>query len=180
VKKEIFRLAGTLVITGIFATGCNRADDTAEIVDGDSAAEAPASAPATPASAPAAASEAAFVDPNTAPPDQLLTVPGVDQTLANSIVAGRPFENMLAVDQAVGDRLSDEQKDLAYARLWMPLDLNTASEEEILLIPGVGDRMAHEFEEYRPYDAIERFRREIGKYVDPTEVARLERYVTIR
>jgi hypothetical protein len=40
--------------------------------------------------------------------------------------------------------------------------------------------MQHEFEEYRPYQSIEKFRREIGKYVNPQEVARLERYVTIR
>jgi hypothetical protein len=40
--------------------------------------------------------------------------------------------------------------------------------------------MQHEFEEYRPYRGIEQFRREIGKYVDSAEVARLERYVTIR
>ena len=49
----------------------------------------------------------------------------------------------------------------------------------ILMVPGVGDRMAHEFEEYRPYQNIEQFRREIGKYVDEDEVARLERYVTL-
>ena len=53
-------------------------------------------------------------------------------------------------------------------------------EEEILAIPGVGKRMAHEFEEYRPYSSMEQFRREIGKYVDDGEVARLERYVEIR
>jgi DNA uptake protein ComE-like DNA-binding protein len=62
----------------------------------------------------------------------------------------------------------------------MPLDLNTASSEEILLIPGVGKRMQHEFEEYRPYRSIEQFRREIGKYVNQQEVARLEQYVSIR
>jgi hypothetical protein len=39
--------------------------------------------------------------------------------------------------------------------------------------------MAHEFEEYRPYANIEQFRREIGKYVDEKEVARLEQYVTL-
>ena len=39
--------------------------------------------------------------------------------------------------------------------------------------------MIHEFEEYRPYVAIEQFRREIGKYVDDDEVARFERYVVI-
>jgi hypothetical protein len=40
--------------------------------------------------------------------------------------------------------------------------------------------MRHEFEEYRPYTSIAQFRREIGKYVDSTEVARLERYVMVR
>jgi hypothetical protein len=39
--------------------------------------------------------------------------------------------------------------------------------------------MAHEFEEYRPYTSVEQFRREIGKYVDAKEVARLERYLVI-
>ena len=63
--------------------------------------------------------------------------------------------------------------------MWKPIDLNTAKGEEILLIPGVGPRMRHEFEEYRPYKDIEQFRREIGKYVDKAEVARLEQYVTI-
>jgi len=64
--------------------------------------------------------------------------------------------------------------------VFVPIDLNTAIEEEILAIPGVGKRMAHEFEEYRPYSSMEQFRREIGKYVDDGEVARLERYVEIR
>jgi DNA uptake protein ComE-like DNA-binding protein len=59
------------------------------------------------------------------------------------------------------------------------IDLNTASEAEILLIPGVDGRMAHEFEEYRPYTDMEQFRREIGKYVDDAEVERLARYVTL-
>jgi radical SAM superfamily enzyme with C-terminal helix-hairpin-helix motif len=57
--------------------------------------------------------------------------------------------------------------------------LNTASRAEILLIPGLSDRMAHEFEEYRPYTSLEQFRREIGKYVPATEVARLEQYVFV-
>jgi hypothetical protein len=39
--------------------------------------------------------------------------------------------------------------------------------------------MAHEFEEYRPWTSVEQFRREIGKYVDKAEVARLEQYVSI-
>jgi DNA uptake protein ComE-like DNA-binding protein len=64
--------------------------------------------------------------------------------------------------------------------VFVPLELNTASDEDILGIPGLGPRMLREFKEYRPYPNIEKFRREIGKYVNEKEVARLERYVTIR
>jgi len=39
--------------------------------------------------------------------------------------------------------------------------------------------MIREFEEYRPYKDIEQFNREIGKYVDEAEVARLRSYVSI-
>ncbi len=123
---------------------------------------------------------AGFLDPNTASAQELLTVPGFDQALADAVVAGRPYADMTAVDKVVGTRLStDQQRDAAYERLWKPINLNTASRDEILLIPSLGPRMAHEFEEYRPYRNIEQFRREIGKYVDEAEVARLERFVTL-
>jgi DNA uptake protein ComE-like DNA-binding protein len=122
-----------------------------------------------------------FIDPDAATREQLLTIPGVNASTADALVAGRPYQNMTAVDRVLARaNLSEQQRDTIYTRLWKPIDLNTASREEILLIPGVGPRMQHEFEEYRPYRSIERFRREIGKYVRPEEVARLERYVTIR
>jgi len=66
-----------------------------------------------------------------------------------------------------------------YEELWLPIGLNDAGRDEILLIPGVGESMAHEFEEYRPYVDMDQFRREMGKYVDAEEVARLERYVVL-
>jgi DNA uptake protein ComE-like DNA-binding protein len=144
--------------------------------------EAPEAAPAEapPAAAPAPAPADGLVDPNTAPEAQLRTIEGVDSATAAAIVAGRPFENMVAVDALLPAGYNDQQRDQVFGRLWHPLDLNSASEEEIMLIPGVGANLAEEFEEYRPYDSIERFRREIGKYVDEAEVARLEQYVTIR
>jgi hypothetical protein len=82
--------------------------------------------------------------------------------------------------EVVVGTLTDEQRSTLFGRLFLPLDLNSASSDEIMLIPGMTARMAHEFEEYRPYTSLEQFRREIGKYVDANEVARLERYVTRR
>jgi DNA uptake protein ComE-like DNA-binding protein len=60
------------------------------------------------------------------------------------------------------------------------ININTATDAQILAIPGVGQRMLREFKEYRPYTSIEQFRREIGKYVDKAEVARLEQYIAIK
>ena len=122
-----------------------------------------------------------FIDPNTATREQLMALPRMDTTTANAIIAGRPYNDMLAVDKVLtAGRLTEAQRDTIYTRMWRPIDLNKATAAEIRLIPGVGEKMQHEFEEYRPYTDIARFRREIGKYVDSTEVARLERYVTIR
>ena len=60
------------------------------------------------------------------------------------------------------------------------LDVNTASADELLnTIPGMGKKMVHEFEEYRPYKSIQQFRREIGKYVSPEQVAEYEKYVFV-
>ena len=60
------------------------------------------------------------------------------------------------------------------------LDVNTASEDELMkTIPGFGKRMAHEFEEYRPYRSIQQFRREIGKYVNPAQIEQYEKYVYV-
>lgn len=99
---------------------------------------------------------------------------------AEAILAGRPFARPGDLHAALVQAVGEEAARSVYAATWVPLDLNDATTEEILLIPGVGDRMAHEFEEYRPYVDMDQFRREIGKYVDEEEVARLESYVTIR
>jgi len=182
--KRFLPLLSAAAVLALAACGGDSGETAETNADSTAAATLPAP-PAVdtmtaPVPAPAQAATAGFLNPNTASAQELLTVPGFDQPLADAVVAGRPYADMTAVDKVVGTRLStDEQRDAAYGRLWKPINLNTASREEILLIPNLGPRMAHEFEEYRPYRNIEQFRREIGKYVDEAEVARLERFVTL-
>jgi len=60
------------------------------------------------------------------------------------------------------------------------LNLNTAAESEFLAaVPDLGKKMAHEFEEYRPYKSIQQFRREMGKYVKTEQIAEYEKYVFV-
>jgi hypothetical protein len=120
----------------------------------------------------------AMLDPNSASREQLAAA-GVDSATIGALMRGRPFADMLAVDAALATTLNAEQRRGLYAKVWKRIDLNSAKGEEILLIPGVGNRMRREFEEYRPYTSMEQFRREIGKYVDKNELARLEQYVMI-
>ena len=60
------------------------------------------------------------------------------------------------------------------------LNLNTATSDELVAtIPGFGNRMVREFQEYRPYISIQQFRQEIGKYVDDAQITEYEKYVYV-
>jgi DNA uptake protein ComE-like DNA-binding protein len=120
-----------------------------------------------------------MTDPNVATEAELAALPNVSGPLAKAIVAGRPFLSMVDLNTLLAKTLTKEQLTTLYGKLFLHVNLNTASKEEILLIPGVGAKMLHEFEEYRPYKALAQFRREIGKYVDAKELARLEGYVFV-
>ena len=164
-------LACIAVTAFLFATGCADADETQ--------AENAATETPTETTPPETQAATGVLNPNLGGEAELLALPHLDAALVQGILDQRPFLSMTALNAVVSQSLSQEQAAELYAKLFIPINLNTASREEILLVPGVGDRMAHEFEEYRPYVAIEQFRREIGKYVDDDEVARLEQYVFV-
>jgi DNA uptake protein ComE-like DNA-binding protein len=120
-----------------------------------------------------------MIDPNLATEQELAALPHMTPALVKGIVERRPFLSMTDLNGYLGQSLSKEQLSALYRTMFVHLNLNTASKEEILLVPGVGNRMLHEFEEYRPYRTLAQFHREIGKYVDDKELARLEGYVFV-
>lgn len=124
-------------------------------------------------------SASVLMDANTATAEEIAGMPHMDEILAGVVVNNRPYVTIGELNHLLSSDLDEDQLEALYGRLFVPINLNGARRSDILLIPGVGGRMAHEFEEYRPYSNIEQFRREIGKYVDEAEVARLEQYVTL-
>ena len=119
-----------------------------------------------------------IVDANLVREADLAKLPHMNAALAKAVVAKRPFKTIKDLDTALSS-LSKADRGELYTKLFVPINLNTATDEEILLIPMVGNRMLREFKEYRPYTALAQFHREIGKYVDATELARLEQYVYV-
>jgi DNA uptake protein ComE-like DNA-binding protein len=119
------------------------------------------------------------LDANTAAEKQLLSVPGLTPAIVKTIMTRRPFLQMTDLDALLAPSIPAEKRPEIYRRLFVQINLNTASDAEIMLIPGLGKRMLGEFKEYRPYRALAQFRREIGKYVDDKELDRLEQYVFV-
>jgi len=107
-------------------------------------------------------------------------IPGVGDRMAHEFEEYRPYNSIQQFRREIGKYVEEEEVARYENYVFVPVELNTASEDDIKALPGVGDRMAHEFEEYRPYQSIEQFRKEIGKYVDDKELARLERFVYLK
>ncbi len=119
------------------------------------------------------------LNPNRASVEQLLALAQLDSALVEGIVERRPFIGMAAFKAYLDSTLADSVQAELYINLFLPINLNSASDAEMKLVPGVGPRLAHEFAEYRPYKSIAQWRREIGKYVDDDPLARLEQYVFV-
>ena len=117
---------------------------------------------------------------NTATAEEIMLIPGAGKKMAHEFEEYRPWKSFAQFDKEIGKYVDAAQVARLKQYCFIPIDLNTGSDADILSIPGMGPRMLREFKEYRPYKAMEQFRKEIVKYVSAKEVARLERYVTIR
>jgi DNA uptake protein ComE-like DNA-binding protein len=107
-------------------------------------------------------------------------IPGVGDKMAHEFEEYRPYTSILQFKREIG-KYVDEQEVARYLDyVFVPVELNTSSEDDIKALPGIGKKMTHEFLEYRPYKNLAQFRKEIGKYVDDKELSRLERFVYLK
>lgn len=119
------------------------------------------------------------VNLNTATNEEIQLIPAMGPRMLREFLEYRPYKSLAVFHREIDKYVDDTELARLEQYVFVPIDLNTASDADILTIPGLGNRMLREFKEYRPYKAMEQFRREIGKYVNKQEVARLERYVAI-
>ena len=116
---------------------------------------------------------------NTAPAEEIMLVPGAGRRMAREFAEYRPWRSWAQFDKEIGKYVDAKEVARLAQYAFIPVNLNTASDEDILSIPGAGRRMVREFKEYRPWTAQAQFEKEIGKYVDAKDVKRLWRYVVI-
>jgi DNA uptake protein ComE-like DNA-binding protein len=116
---------------------------------------------------------------NTATPEEILLVPRAGKRMVREFDEYRPWTSYAQFEKEIGKYVGAEQTARLAQYTFIPVRLNTATDEDILSIPGAGKRMVREFKEYRPWKTREQFMKEIGKYVGAKETERLWRYVVI-
>jgi DNA uptake protein ComE-like DNA-binding protein len=119
------------------------------------------------------------VNLNTATRDEILLIPGAGQRMVREFAEYRPWKSWAQFDKEISKYVGADATAKLAQYVFIPLNLNTATDEDILSIPGAGPRMVREFKEYRPWKSWAQFDKEIGKYVDKKEVGRLKRYLII-
>src|SRR4029079_15966564 len=120
------------------------------------------------------------VDANTATEADLAAMPSMTPAIAKALVAARPFDSIVALNTfLLGQKLTQEQANAFYGKAFVHINLNTATADEIMLVPGAGRRMTREFAEDRPGKTWAQFDKGIRKYGGPQETARLAQYAFI-
>jgi DNA uptake protein ComE-like DNA-binding protein len=120
------------------------------------------------------------VNLNTGTREEILLIPGAGTRMTKEFMEYRPWKTWTQFDKEIGKYVGQQETDRLKQYVFIPVNLNTATDNDILTIPGAGARMVKEFKEYRPWKAKAQFDKEIGKYVGPKETARLWRYVVIQ
>jgi DNA uptake protein ComE-like DNA-binding protein len=119
------------------------------------------------------------VNLNTATREEILLIPGAGARMAREFAEYRPWKSWAQFDKEIAKYVGAQEAARLAQYGFIPINLNTATDEAILSIPGAGPRMVREFKEYRPWKTQAQFEKEIGKYVDAKEVKRLWRFVVI-
>ena len=116
---------------------------------------------------------------NTATAEEIMLIPGAGKRMAHEFEEYRPWKAWAQFDKEIGKYVNAQEVARLAQYGFIPMDANTASDADFMTIPGLGPRMLHELKEYRPWKSRAHFDKEIGKYVNQKEVARLARYLVL-
>jgi DNA uptake protein ComE-like DNA-binding protein len=125
------------------------------------------------------------VNLNTGTAEEFMLIPGAGKRFAHEFEEYRPWRNWAHFDKEIGKYIptnKEQELDRFRGYLFIPININTATDDLFLTIPGVGPKMVHEFKEYRPWKSKAHFDKEIGKYINNNqkELDRMWRFMVIQ
>jgi DNA uptake protein ComE-like DNA-binding protein len=126
--------------------------------------------------------EKAFVhlNLNTATGPEILLVPRIAKQMTREFEEYRPWRTFEQFDREISKYVGAPETNRLKQYVFIPMNLNTATNEQFQTIPSLPGNMIREFNEYKPWKTKEQFDREISKYVGAKETARLWRFLVIQ
>ena len=82
--------------------------------------------------------DAGVMNANTATAQEIASLPHMDDIMADVVISNRPFVTIGEMDHLLSSDLGEDELEDLYGRLFVPINLNTATRSDILLIPGLG------------------------------------------
>jgi predicted DNA-binding helix-hairpin-helix protein len=108
-----------------------------------------------------------------------MLIPGMGNRMVREFLEYRPYTALTQFRKEIGKYVDDKEVARLEQYVFVPINLNTASDETLLSIPGATPQLLRALKESRPYKDMEQFRRQSAKFVSPKEATRLERYLVI-
>lgn len=126
--------------------------------------------------------EKAFVhlNLNTATGPEILLVPRISKQMPREFAEYRPWKTFEQFDREIGKYVGAAETNRIKQYVFIPMNLNAATDDQFRTIPNLPGNMIREFNEYKPWKTKEQFDREISKYVGAKETARLWRFLVIQ
>ena len=97
--------------------------------------------------------------------------------MTREFVEYRPWKTFAQFDKEIGKYVGQEATDKLKQYVFIPLNVNTASDQDLLTIPGMTPAMLARIKQGRPWSSKEQFEQQISKGADPKEAARLSRFL---
>ena len=117
---------------------------------------------------------------NTAGVDAIRMVPGVGRRMTREFREYRPYRGISEFRREIGKYVDDAQVARFEQHVFVPIKLNRASDRAWRTVPGLDDGILKAIKESRPFASMGDFRSRVGAHAAKGEVARLERYLTIK
>ena len=121
-----------------------------------------------------------LVEPNVAPDSLILALPHVTPELLDGLKKSRPILSAVVLDSiAAASSLDKAQRTTLYGRMFVHVDLNRGTDDELILIPGMTQASVDAIKAGRPWKSFEQFHTGLGKTVSHADLGRIEQYLFI-
>lgn len=119
------------------------------------------------------------VNLNTGTREEILLIPGAGTRMAREFDEYRPWRSWAQFDREISKYVGQEATDRLKQYVFIPLNVNTASDQDLMTIPGLTAQTLARIKQGRPYASREQFEQRMTQGGDAKDAARIAHFVVV-